>query len=178
VADITDQTPKPEAPSPENTPSSGGSRWVKGISGNPGGRPKVEGEIRNLARKYSRTAVRRLAQLVKSKNERVAVAAATALLDRAWGRPAQALTGPGGAPLMPSSVFVGINAITDPGEAARVYAEILGNPSLDLSGITFALPAPSAVVAEVPRNAAPLPMEARIAPVETDKAATWEALSK
>jgi hypothetical protein len=141
VTDITDQDVQQEAARPANSTGSGETpgRFRKGQSGNPSGRPKVEGEVRNLARKYSRTAVRRLAQLMKSKNERVAVAAATALLDRAWGRPAQALTGPGGAPLM-ASVFVGINAapISDAAEAARVYAEILGNPSRDLSGITFA----------------------------------------
>jgi hypothetical protein len=68
-----------------------GRPFPKGQSGNPGGRPKAEGEIRELAQKHGPEALQRLVDLMGSANERVAVAAAQAVLDRAYGRPVQGL---------------------------------------------------------------------------------------
>ena len=68
-----------------------GRRFPKGKSGNPGGRPKVEGEVRAPAQQHGPAALQRLIALMKSKNERVAVVAAQTVLDRGYGRPAQAL---------------------------------------------------------------------------------------
>jgi hypothetical protein len=68
------------------TPS---SAWRPGQSGNPGGRPKVSAEIRDLARDHGAQAIERLVALMHSKNENVAVRAAEALLDRGYGRPIQ-----------------------------------------------------------------------------------------
>lgn len=182
-----DSTPKPE-----NRPQAGGSRWVKGISGNPGGRRKLSGEDReamDLARKYGPRAVRRLAKLMHSSNERVAVAAAMALLDRGYGKAAQAITGPGGAPLVNITMNSG-HAIVDAAEAARIYAEILGNPSRDLSGITFGQPAalpspPQASEEPRPQPIAPEPVstvaesaavERRVRAVPVDHS-EWERLA-
>jgi len=64
-------------------------KFKKGQSGNPGGRPKENAEVKELAREYGEAAVARLAQLMKSKNERVAVAACQVLLDRGYGKPQQ-----------------------------------------------------------------------------------------
>ncbi|MGB9880386.1 MAG: DUF5681 domain-containing protein [Anaerolineae bacterium] len=65
-----------------------------GQSGNPGGRPKAEGHVRELARSYTEEAIRTLAELMRTaKNERVRCAAAEALLDRAWGKPTQLVAG-------------------------------------------------------------------------------------
>lgn len=61
--------------------------WKPGQSGNPGGRPKVVSEIRELARQHGYEAIQRLVALMHSSNESVAVRAAEALLDRAYGRP-------------------------------------------------------------------------------------------
>lgn len=69
----------------------GGRPFSKGRSGNPGGRPKAEGEIRSLAQKHGPAAFARLLELMRSENERVAVAAAQAVLDRGYGKPAQAV---------------------------------------------------------------------------------------
>jgi len=63
--------------------------WKKGQSGNPGGRPKEAQEVKELARLHTEAAVRRLVFWMKSKNPKASVAACTALLDRAWGKPAQ-----------------------------------------------------------------------------------------
>jgi hypothetical protein len=81
--------------SPESTPEQRGTRkipssaWKKGESGNPGGRPKVAGEVRELARQHGHAAIERLVRLMYSKNESVAVRACEALLDRGYGRTVQ-----------------------------------------------------------------------------------------
>jgi hypothetical protein len=79
----------------------GNPGWKKGQSGNPGGRPKVAAEVKELARNHGPAAVARLAKLMMSKNQRVAVAACVAILDRGYGKPAQAVavTGEGGGPI-------------------------------------------------------------------------------
>lgn len=67
--------------------------WVKGQSGNPGGRPKAEAEVVALARQASPKAIERLVKLVNSDDERVSIAAANSVLDRAFGKPTQMLAG-------------------------------------------------------------------------------------
>lgn len=67
-------------------------RWRKGTpSPNPTGRPKVVAEVRDLARRHTRTCVARLLTLVRSGKGEVARAAACDLLAYGWGRPAQAI---------------------------------------------------------------------------------------
>jgi hypothetical protein len=66
-------------------------KWEKGgPSPNPGGRPKEVGDVRELAKKYTAEAVQTLAKIMRSEDAPPAArtAAATALLDRAYGRPA------------------------------------------------------------------------------------------
>ena len=63
-------------------------RFSKGKSGNPGGRPRNEKKVAELARSYTREAIETLAELMRSGNdERVRGTAAQALLDRGWGKP-------------------------------------------------------------------------------------------
>jgi hypothetical protein len=125
---------------PANRPATIPGRFVKGISGNPSGRPKLVGEEREvmeLARKYGKRAVRRLAQLMRSKNERVAVAAAQAILDRGFGKPAQAVTGANGSPLFPA-VVLSAEPISDAIRAGQIYEQIMREPLMDLASIAFA----------------------------------------
>jgi hypothetical protein len=63
----------------------------KGQSGNPGGRPKENEEIKKLAQEHCPAAIDRLAYWMQSGDARASVAASTALLDRGYGKPAQAL---------------------------------------------------------------------------------------
>ncbi|MDA8048508.1 MAG: DUF5681 domain-containing protein [Rhodospirillales bacterium] len=74
-----------------------GRPFRKGQSGNPGGRPKTAEGIRVLARRHTAGALATLIEIAKGgANESARVAAANALLDRAWGKPGPALPEPEG----------------------------------------------------------------------------------
>jgi hypothetical protein len=65
------------------------TRWQPGTSGNPGGLPPVIRAVRLLASERAPRAVQRLAELLESTDDRIALAAAIALLDRAGVTPLQ-----------------------------------------------------------------------------------------
>ena len=75
--------------------------FKKGQSGNPGGRPKEDPEVKELARAYSVEAIERLAKWMKCDDPNASVKACLALLDRAWGKPVQPTehTGKDGGPI-------------------------------------------------------------------------------
>ena len=63
-------------------------QFLKGHSGNAGGRPKDEHKVAELARSFTTEAIDTLVELMRSgKDERVRGTAAQALLDRGWGKP-------------------------------------------------------------------------------------------
>lgn len=66
-------------------------RYLLGVSGNPTGRPKVVGELKELAAVHSPQAIQTLADIMNDKDapHSARVAASTALLDRVYGRPSQ-----------------------------------------------------------------------------------------
>ena len=62
-------------------------QFAPGQSGNPGGRPKDEHRVAELARSYTAEAIDTLVELLREgKDERVRGTAAQALLDRGWGK--------------------------------------------------------------------------------------------
>jgi hypothetical protein len=66
-------------------------QFAKGVSGNPGGRPKLPEELRELFRAKGPDALEVLTRCLQSSDERIAIAAATAILDRGYGKPAQTI---------------------------------------------------------------------------------------
>ena len=81
----------------ENRNASG--QFTPGNSGNPGGRPKDEHRVADLARSYTTEAIETLVELMRhGRDERVRGTAAQALLDRGWGKArqeiAQDISGP------------------------------------------------------------------------------------
>lgn len=80
-----------------------GRPFVKGQSGNPSGRPKTDGldEVRALCRAAAPAAIRTLIEIAADEKAppTARITAASALLDRAYGRPAQAITGEDGGPV-------------------------------------------------------------------------------
>jgi hypothetical protein len=107
-------------------------------SGNPNGRPTVAAEVRELARQHGPEAIEKLVFWMRSSDPQSSITAAKILLDRGYGKAAQPITAPNGAPL----VNINLGApITTAEDAARVYAELCRDPSLDITGLKFAGPA-------------------------------------
>ena len=70
--------------------------FAPGQSGNPSGRPRESREakeVKRLAGEHSTRAIEKLRELLDGDDPRVSVSAAQALLDRAFGKPAQAIIG-------------------------------------------------------------------------------------
>ena len=65
--------------------------FEKGKSGNPGGRPKQNEDIKKLALQHCPKAIERLAYWMDHEDGRISVAASSALLDRGIGTPAQSV---------------------------------------------------------------------------------------
>ena len=70
-----------------------GKPFKPGQSGNPGGRPKIIAEVRDLAREQTENAVNVLTGIMNDEEAPHAarVTAANSLLDRGWGKPAQSV---------------------------------------------------------------------------------------
>src|SRR5688572_16469200 len=83
--------PHRTAMSPENRFLEGArsprGRFRPGVSGNPGGKPRGEAEVRQAARAHTAAALEVLARALRSRQERVRLLAADLVLTRAYGRP-------------------------------------------------------------------------------------------
>lgn len=64
-----------------------GTLWKPGQSGNPKGRPKHPDDLPAICREYTREAVEKLVEIMRSDDTGKALNAVNQLLDRGWGRP-------------------------------------------------------------------------------------------
>ena len=82
------------------------AKYKPGESGNKRGRPKELGNVRELARQHAESALQALIDIFNDVNEKgsTRVAAAEHVLNRACGRPEQALSleGPSGEAIVPN----------------------------------------------------------------------------
>jgi Family of unknown function (DUF5681) len=72
-----------------------GRPFQKGQSGNPGGRPKEIAEVKELAREHMPAAIKALVSIMNNTkaSDAARVSAASALLDRGYGKPQQHISG-------------------------------------------------------------------------------------
>ena len=100
-----------------------GKPFKKGQSGNPGGRPKVAAEVKELARAHTGVAIETLVSIMTNTKSAPAarVSAANALLDRGYGKPPQHISGEGG----PSYVV----RLPEPCKTAEEWQASLGDLS-------------------------------------------------
>lgn len=83
---------QPENRYSHHLPNAGAPHQFKpGQSGNPGGRPRKVVEAEQVAEESLEEAMKKLKELMKSDNEKVALAAAQTLIDRAMGKARQSV---------------------------------------------------------------------------------------
>jgi Family of unknown function (DUF5681) len=69
----------------------GNGCFKKGESGNPGGRPKLPTDIREAFKAKAPQALEVLTRCLQSDDDRIAMMAAQAILDRGYGKPTQSI---------------------------------------------------------------------------------------
>ncbi len=67
--------------------------FLPGNSGNPSGRPRVPPEVKALLKQHGIEAVKKIVSLMDSDDERIALAAASNIADRAFGKATQPIAG-------------------------------------------------------------------------------------
>lgn len=87
-----------------------------GQSGNPGGRPKASARVRDAAREHTESAIDVLVSIMTNTDAATAarVAAASAILDRGYGKPTQPIDGDGDGGPISNNIIVSF--VDGPGE--------------------------------------------------------------
>jgi hypothetical protein len=131
-------------------------------------------EIRELAGAHSAEALQTILEIMRDRKRdpSVRLVAAKAVLDRAVGKPMQPVAGGLNGSSLVNITMQGSGAIITAEDAASVYRELCGDPSLDVSRLMLAAPVP-AQAAERPIESDPLAPDTQAA----DRTrAMWERL--
>jgi hypothetical protein len=105
LAEKSQRSAKPKRKSPTGRGRGPGRPFPKGVSGNPGGRPKSVKEVQELASTYTVESIEALVttmrkcQQPKTADWKEVRQAAVAILNRACGMPAQPVAGVPGSPI-------------------------------------------------------------------------------
>ena len=121
-----------------------GKPFRKGQSGNPGGRPKVVAEIKELAREHTAEAIETLVSIMNDAKSAPAarVSAANSLLDRGYGKPPQHITGEGGP--------VYVARLPTPAPTAEAWANSLPDAYKPLLTAEIDCPEPASPISGAP----------------------------
>jgi hypothetical protein len=115
-----------------------GRPFVRGVSGNPGGRPKG---IEAIAREHTPAAIAALVAALQNPRERVA--AATVLLGYGWGKPVQAFASQDDAQSITFMHLVAARAASDELNRSRVIEGDAVATTTDRETIPFDLSMPA-----------------------------------
>jgi hypothetical protein len=118
----TDKRTTAKIPAPGRDTS---GRFLKGATGNPGGRPIEDSEVRQLARAHGPAAITRLAQLMHCDDPATCIAASKALLDRGFGKPTQLIDATVSAG--PQRVYPAFRDM-NPTAASQAYLDMIKAP--------------------------------------------------
>lgn len=89
-------------------------QFEKGKSGNPGGRPAIPAEVKEMARAASVEAIERAIYWMRSDDSAASLKAIQIITERAYGKPAQPIDGDGQGGAIPVGIEV---RFIRPGEA-------------------------------------------------------------
>lgn len=92
------------------------TKWQKGKSGNPGGRPRVPDDLKKSCRRLALVGMKRIEDILRDKNaDRREVIAATKLcMEYGYGKPVQ----PIGGDVEGGNIVVHVLTLTEPEEGA------------------------------------------------------------
>jgi hypothetical protein len=90
---MSDDVHPPESKTSSPSPARINGRFAKGVSGNPGGKPKELRGIQHLARTHAQRMIEVLAEIAENEKATPAARAtcAVALLDRGFGKPKETI---------------------------------------------------------------------------------------